>query len=228
MALQLYFIRHGETDWSRDGRHTGNTDVPLTPEGEAEARKLGTRLHKDKFTRVLSSPRVRARRTCELMGLAAAMEIDPELSEWDYGDYEGRRRVEIQETRPGWNIFRDGCPGGEKPGEIGARADRVIARLRQLNGAVAVFSHSHFGRVLGARWIGLEVVIGEHLLLGTTSLSVLNWDSAGSPPATISMWNAESAHLCDVRVPLGDTRSMKERALQRWESEGGEVSAANS
>ncbi len=136
MALHLYFVRHGETEWSLTGRHTGRTEIPLTDVGEQEARKLGTRLPKESFTRVLSSPRLRARRTCELMGLAAVMEIDPELAEWDYGDYEGMRSVEIRKTRPDWNLFRDGCPGGESPAAISGRADRFIARVRQTEGVV--------------------------------------------------------------------------------------------
>jgi len=223
MSTRIYFIRHGETEWSLQGRHTGVTEQNLTAHGEEEARKLGTRLPKDYFVHVLSSPRVRARRTAELMGLAPALEIEPELAEWNYGDFEGLRTAEIRQSRPDWDIFRDGCPGGETPAQIAGRADRVIARLRSFDGVVAVFSHSHFGRVLGARWIGLEVVVSAHLMLGTTSLSILDWDPQHLPKAAISLWNSEAAHLCDVHVPLGDTRSMKQRALERWENEGGEI-----
>ncbi len=223
MALHLYFVRHGETEWSLTGRHTGRTEIPLTDVGEQEARKLGTRLPKESFTRVLSSPRLRARRTCELMGLAAVMEIDPELAEWDYGDYEGMRSVEIRKTRPDWNLFRDGCPGGESPAAISGRADRFIARVRQTEGAVAVFAHSHFGRVLAARWIGADVTLAQFLVLATTSLSLLEWNVAANSGPAISLWNAEAAHLGDVLGPLGDTRSMSDRALQRWENEGGEI-----
>jgi broad specificity phosphatase PhoE len=197
MPLHLFFIRHGETAWSLDGRHTGRTEVPLTQRGEVDARALGTRLPAPSFVRVFSSPRLRARRTGELMGLASTMEIDPELEEWNYGEYEGRRTVEIHSTRPNWNIFRDGCPGGESPAEIGARTDRVIARLRAIDGRAAVIAHSHFGRVLGARWIGLEVAAGEHLVLATASLSVLEWDPARSPAAAIALWNAGASHLWD-------------------------------
>jgi broad specificity phosphatase PhoE len=223
MNSRVYLIRHGETEWSLAGRHTGFTEQILTAQGEEESRKLGTRLPKYHFARVLSSPRVRARRSAELMGLAAAMEVDSELAEWNYGDYEGLRTSEIRKNHPHWNIFRDGCPGGETPAEIGARADRIIARLRSFDGAVAIFTHGHFGRVLAVRWIGLDVAVAAHLMLGTTSLSILDWNSQYSPKAAIALWNAEAARLCDVHVPLGDTRSMKERALERWENEGGEI-----
>ena len=223
MNTRVYLIRHGETAWSLEGRHTGLTEQLLTDRGEERSRNLGTRLPKDHFTHVWSSPRIRARRSAELMGFAALMEIDPELTEWNYGEYEGQRKAEIRKTRPGWDIFRDGCPGGETPGEIGARADRVIARLRTVEGAIAIFSHGHFGRVLGARWIGLDVAVAAHLLLGTTSLSILEWNPRSSPNAFIDLWNAEAEGLCDVYAPLGDTRSMKQRALDRWENEGGEI-----
>src|SRR5688572_18054249 len=223
MNVRAYLIRHGETEWSLEGRHTGLTEQILTARGEEESRKLGTRLPKDHFAHVFSSPRVRARRSAELMGLAAEMEIDPELAEWNYGDYEGLRTSEIRTTRPSWDLFRDGCPGGETPAQIGARADRIIGRLRSIDGAIAIFSHGHFGRVLGARWIGLDVAVAAHLMLGTTSLSILQWNAQPSAKAAIVLWNAEAAHLCDVHVPLGDTRSMKQRALERWENEGGEL-----
>ena len=225
MNTRVYLIRHGETQWSLEGRHTGLTEQVLTAEGEDESRKLGTRLPKDDFAHVLTSPRLRARRSGELMGLAPALEVEPELAEWNYGDYEGLRTSEIRKTRPGWDIFRDGCPGGETPGQISARADRMIARLRSMEGATAVISHGHFGRVLGARWIGLDVAVATHLMLGTTSLSILAWNTQPSPRAAIALWNAEAARLCDVQVPLGDTRSMKERALEQWENEGGEIPA---
>jgi probable phosphoglycerate mutase len=203
MALRIYLIRHGETEWSLNGRHTGRTDLPLTEHGEEEARKLGTRMPKECFSRVFSSPRLRARSTCELMGIAAGMEIDRDVAEWDYGDYEGLRTVEIRKLRPQWNIFRDGCPGGELPAQIGARADRVIARLRKLDGDVALVSHGHFGRVFGARWIGLRVDQAEHLLLTTASVSVLEHDPVRAADGAIALWNADAQHLCDSHVPLG-------------------------
>jgi probable phosphoglycerate mutase len=227
MAVRVYLIRHGETEWSLNGRHTGRTDVPLTEHGEEESRKLGVRLPKETFSRVFSSPRLRARRTCELMGLAAVMEIDSELAEWDYGNYEGLRTAEIRKRRPQWNIFRDGCAGGESPTQISERVDRIIARLRKLEGDVAIFSHGHLGRVFGARWIGLRVDQAERLLLGTASVSVLEYDPTRAAEGAVALWNADAQHLCDSHVPLGDTRSMKQRSLERWESEGGEIPPEN-
>lgn len=223
MAVRIYLIRHGETEWSLNGRHTGRTDLPLTAHGEEEARNLGTRLPKGNFARVFSSPRLRARQTCELMGHAAAMEIDPDLAEWDYGDYEGLRTVEIRKERPRWNIFVDGCPGGESAAEVSDRADRVMARLRKLEGDVALVSHGHFGRVFGARWIGLRVEQAKHLLLTTASVSVLEYDPIRASDGVLALWNADAEHLCHSQVPLGDTRSLKQRALERWENEGGEM-----
>ena len=223
MAVRVYLVRHGETEWSLNGRHTGRTDLPLTDHGEDESRKLGTRLPKETFSRVFSSPRLRARRTCELAGLAADMEIDSDLAEWDYGDYEGVRTVEIRKHHPHWNILRDGCPRGESPAQIGERTDRVVARLRKLEGDVAIFSHGHLGRVFGARWIGLRVDQAERLLLGTASVSILDYDPTRGNDGVIALWNADAEQLCDLHVPLGDTRSMKQRSLERWESEGGEI-----
>ena len=172
----LYLIRHGETEWSLSGQHTGRTDIPLTARGEDEARELGQCLRAIPFARVLTSPRQRARRTCELAGLGPAAEIEPDLAEWDYGDYEGQRSVDIRKGRPDWNLFRDGCPNGEMPAQVSDRADRLIARLRALDGNVALFSHGQFGCVLAARWIGLPVVEAQHFLLGTASLSILGYD----------------------------------------------------
>ena len=157
MLSRQYLIRHGETAWSLSGQHTGRTDIPLTEQGEQDARKLGERLHAVRFRRVFTSPLQRARRTCELTGLNEVAEIEPDLAEWDYGDYEGQRPVDIRKGRPDWNLFRDGCPRGESPAQVSERADRLIARLRTLEGNIAIFSHGHFGRVLAARWIGLRV-----------------------------------------------------------------------
>ena len=176
MALRLYLIRHGETEWSLSGRHTGRTDIPLTEQGEQDARKLGERLRAVTFAAVLTSPRTRARRTCELARLTPVAEIEPDLAEWDYGDYEGQLSVDIRKGRPDWNLFRDGCPRGEMPAQVSDRADRLIARLRALDGNVALFSHGHFGRVLAVRWIGLPVIDGQHFLLGTASLSILGYE----------------------------------------------------
>jgi broad specificity phosphatase PhoE len=183
--LQLYFIRHGETEWSLSGQHTGRT-VPLTTCGEDEARELGPCLREIQFARVLTSPRQRARRTCELAGLGPAAEIDPDLAEWDYGDYEGQRSVDR---------FRDGCPRGEMPAQVSDRADRIIAHLRLLNGNVALFSHGQFGCVLAARWIGLPAIEGQHFALGVASLSILGHEPSHPKVRVIALWNAAPASL---------------------------------
>jgi broad specificity phosphatase PhoE len=184
----IHLARHGETAWSLSGQHTGRTDLPLTERGERAARALGERLRGRKFTRIFTSPLQRAVRTCELAGFGSASEIDPDLAEWDYGEYEGRRTAEIHAERPGWLLFRDGCPGGEAPEQVGARADRVIARLRAVSGDVLVFSSGHFLRVLTARWLGLEVAAGRYFLLGTASLSVLGYEHDRTEPV-IRLWN---------------------------------------
>ena len=144
--MNLYLIRHGETAWSLSGQHTGRTDIPLTPQGEQDARTLAQALRAVKFSRVFTSPRQRARRTCELVGLDGVAEIEPDLVEWDYGDYEGQRSEEIRKRRPDWNLFRVGCPRGESPAGVSGRADRLIAQFRTLKGNVAIFSHGHLGR----------------------------------------------------------------------------------
>lgn len=191
--LRLYLIRHGETEWSLDHRHTGRTDLPLTQHGEDEARTLGKHLRGIPFTHVLTSPLQRARQTCKLVGLDQAPESEPDLTEWDYGDYEGKRSVAIRQERPGWTLFRDGCPHGEMPGQIADRADRLLARLRLLEGNVALFSHGQFGGVLAARWIGLVVVNAQHFPLGTVSLSLFAFDPDHPDVPTIALWNA-TAH----------------------------------
>ena len=225
MLPRFYLIRHGETAWSISGQHTGRTDVPLTAPGEAAAQALGRRLREISFTQVLTSPRQRARRTCELAGLGAAAKIDPDLAEWDYGDYEGQRTAGIVATRPNWNLFHDGCPQGESPAEISDRADRLIARLRTLEGNVALFSHGHFGRVLGARWIGLPVTSAQHFLLGTASISVLSHEHDRADQPVIALWNAAgSEFFCpEPEPPASDGRRLEPRAIQRWENEGGEI-----
>ncbi len=163
----LYLARHGETAWSLSGQHTGLTDLPLTERGERNARNLGPRLAGLTFAKVFTSPLQRATRTCELAGFAAAAEVDRDLVEWDYGDYEGLRTAEIHDKRPEWKLFRDGCPGGESPDQIGARADRVVGRVRAVKGDVLIFSSGHFLRVLAARWLGLEPVNGRLFMLKT-------------------------------------------------------------
>ena len=189
---RLYLMRHGETAWSLSGQHTGRTDIPLTEQGEQDARKLAERLRTVKFSRVFTSPLQRARRTCELAGLGEVAEIEPNLSEWDYGDYEGQRPADIRKARPDWNVFRDGCPGGESPAQVSERADRAIAGLRTLEGNIAIFSHGHFGRVLGVRWIELQVRQAQHLLLSTASISILGYEHNVTEVPAIVLWNAVS------------------------------------
>lgn len=189
-ALQrVYFIRHGETAWSLSGQHTGRTDVPLTPAGEAEAGTLAGRLAGLTFEAVWSSPLQRARQTCVLAGLGTQMTVDPDLYEWDYGDYEGLRLAEIYDKRPDWNIFLDGCPHGETPADVAARVDRVIARARAVPGDVALCSHGHLGRALAARWLGLAVAHGGLFVLGTASVSVLGYAHDRVAEPAIVQWN---------------------------------------
>lgn len=190
MLQRIYLVRHGETAWSLAGRHTGLTDIPLTEKGEQEARTLADRLHHVSFNRVFTSPLQRARRSAELAALNRPAEIDPDLEEWNYGDYEGLRTSEIRERNPDWNIFKDGCPQGESPTQVSLRADRVIARLRNLEGDIAIFSHGHFGRVLAARWIGLGLEQALHFLLGTASLSILGYGHRLAAEPAIILWNA--------------------------------------
>jgi probable phosphoglycerate mutase len=187
--LILSLIRHGETEWSLSGRHTSRTDIPLTEQGEQEARRLGDRLRTTTFLRVFTSPMQRAQRTCALAGLTPVAEVEPDLGEWNYGDYEGLRSQEIRQARPDWNLFRDGCPRGETPAQVSDRADRLIARLRMLDGDIALFSHGHFGCVLAVRWIGLPVIEGQHFRLGTASLSVFGDEPERSQVPVIERWN---------------------------------------
>jgi broad specificity phosphatase PhoE len=184
----VYLARHGETAWSLTGQHTGLTDLPLTKRGERNARALTERLKGLKFAKVFTSPLQRARRTCELAGFGAAAEVDPDLVEWNYGQYEGRRTAEIHAERPDWQLFRDGCPGGESPSQVGARADRVLSQVRAIPGEVLLFSSGHFLRVLAARWLGLEPVGGQYLLLSTASLSALGYEHNKCQPV-VQLWN---------------------------------------
>jgi len=181
-------VRHGETEWSLSGRHTGRTDLPLTDAGERHARSLAGRLAGSRYARVLTSPLQRAARTCELAGFGAVAVVDADLVEWNYGDYEGLRTAEIHASRPGWNLFRDGCPGGESPADVGARADRVIARLREESGDVLLFSSGHFLRTLAARWLDLPPAAGRYFVLGTAAVSVLGYEHDASEPA-LRLWN---------------------------------------
>jgi broad specificity phosphatase PhoE len=183
-----YLARHGETAWSLSGQHTGLTDIPLTERGERNARRLGERLTGLTFARVFTSPLRRAFRTCELAGFAAVAKADPDLVEWNYGQYEGRRTAEIRAERPDWQLFRDGCPGGETPDEVGARADRVVSRVRAVQGDVLLFSSGHFLRVLAARWLGVEQGAGRFFLLSTASLSALGYEHDLTQPV-IRLWD---------------------------------------
>jgi broad specificity phosphatase PhoE len=185
----VYLARHGETAWTLSGQHTGLTDLPLTERGERTARRLGERLKGLSFARVFTSPLQRALRTCELAGFADVAEIDPDLVEWDYGDYEGRRGAEIRAERPSWNLFRDGCPNGEIPEQVSARADRVVSRVRAVKGNVLLFTSGHFMRVLASRWLGLEPnANSRYFMLSTASLSALGYENDLSRPA-IRFWN---------------------------------------
>ncbi len=187
----VYLARHGETAWTLSGQHTGLTDLPLTPNGERNAKRLGERLKGMQFAKVFTSPLQRAARTCELAGFGAVAETDPDLVEWNYGQYEGFRLDEILLQRPGWDIFRDGCPGGESPAQIGERADRVVRRVRLVSGNVLLFSSGHFLRVLASSWLTLgPACAARYLLLSTASLSALGYEHNLSQPA-IRLWNED-------------------------------------
>jgi len=185
----VYLARHGETAWTLTGQHTGLTDLPLTANGERNARRLGERLKGQQFTRVFASPLQRAARTCELAGYGSVAESDPDLVEWDYGQYEGLRSSEIFAIRPDWDLFRDGCPGGESPEQVGDRADRVIRRLRAVDGDALLFSSGHFIRVLATRWLVLAPgTAGGYFALSTASVSALGYEHNLSHPV-IRLWN---------------------------------------
>jgi broad specificity phosphatase PhoE len=184
----VYLVRHGETAWSITGQHTGRSDLALTSRGEEEARALSPRLKSLTFDHVFSSPLRRALRTCELAGFAGRATIDPDLVEWDYGHYEGRTLAEIHQERPGWELFRDGCPGGESVLQITERADRVVSRLRALKGNVLIFSSGHVLRVLAARWIDGSAALGRRLVLDPACVCVLGYDHGGLD-SVIRLWN---------------------------------------
>ena len=191
----VYLARHGETAWSLTGQHTGLTDLPLTARGESNARRLGQRLAGLAFAKVFTSPLQRAASTCELAGFGAAAETDRDLVEWNYGQYEGLQTMEIHAQRPDWQLFRDGCPGGESPAQIGARADRVLSRLRAVEGDALIFSSGHFLRVLTARWLGLEPGAARFFMLNTASLSAIGYENNLSQPV-IRLWN-DTRHVRD-------------------------------
>jgi probable phosphoglycerate mutase len=184
----VYLARHGETTWSLSGKHTGLTDIPLTPNGEKLARRLGERLRGQRFARVFTSPLQRASRTCELAGFGERCEVDDRLVEWDYGQYEGKTTTEIHIERPAWRLFYDGCPEGESPAEIARRADQFIAAIRQIDGNVMVFSSGDFLRVMAARWLGLDVASARLFHLATASLSILGYDHDRTEPI-VDLWN---------------------------------------
>jgi probable phosphoglycerate mutase len=190
----VYLARHGETAWTLSRQHTGLTDLPLTERGERTARRLGERLKALTFTAVLTSPLQRAARTCELAGFKSVAEVDKDLVEWNYGQYEGRRTAEIRAERPDWELFRDGCPGGESPLEVGARADRVVKRVRAVPGNVLIFTSGHFMRVLATSWLGLEPSVNcKFFMLSTASLSAVGYEHDVSRPV-IRLWN-ETGHV---------------------------------
>jgi broad specificity phosphatase PhoE len=184
----VYLARHGETAWTVTGQHTGLTDLPLTERGERNARRLGERLNGLMFAKVFTSPLRRAVRTCELAGFGPLAEIDRDLVEWDYGEYEGRLTVDILRERPDWQLFRDGCPGGESPQQVAERANRVMSRVRAVAGDVLLFSSGHFLRVLATGWIGIEPINAKSLMLSTASLSALSYENSLSQPA-IRLWD---------------------------------------
>ena len=198
---RVVLVRHGETEWSRTGQHTGRSDIPLDPEGEEQARRLRGRLSGWRFAEVLSSPLRRAWRTCELAGYAASAHPDPDIQEWYYGAYEGRTAAEIRVERPGWEIWRDGVVGGESVDDVSRRADRTIERVRSIAGDVALFAHGHFLRILASRWCGVSALAGEHLGLSPGAVSVLGYEREAS---VIWLWN-DTSHLTapasQVRAP---------------------------
>ena len=189
----IYLARHGETAWTVSRQHTGVTDLSLTDAGVRNAQQLGQRLSGLSFARVFTSPLQRTRQTCALAGFAERAQVDPDLVEWNYGAYEGRTTAAIHQEKPDWLLFRDGCPGGESPQAVGARADRVIGRLRQINGDVLVFSSGHFLRVLAARWLGLPPIGGSYFFLGTATLSIVGYEHSLAEPV-IRLWN-DSRHV---------------------------------
>jgi len=184
----IYLARHGETAWTLSGQHTGLSDIPLTERGERNAVRLGERLRGLTFAKVFTSPLQRAHRTCDLAGFGSAAQVDPDLVEWNYGEYDGLRGAEIRQRRPDWLLFRDGVPGGESVAEVGARALRVVERLRAIEGDVLLFSSGHFLRVLAARWLGWTAAGGQYFTLSTASLSVLGYEHNLNEPV-IKLWN---------------------------------------
>jgi probable phosphoglycerate mutase len=200
----IYLARHGETAWSLTGRHTGLTDLPLTERGERNAQRLGKRLAGLSFAKVFTSPLRRATRTCEMAGFGTVAEADPSLVEWNYGDYEGLQTAQILAQRPDWQLFRDGCPNGESPSQVGARADRVLTGLREIQGDVLIFSSGHFLRVLAARWLALEPAGGRFFMLRTASLSSLGYENDKCQPV-IRFWDDTRHAEAQAGLEIGNT-----------------------
>lgn len=189
----IFLARHGQTEWSLAGLHTGRKDIPLTPHGEEEARKLAGRLRSRSFAAVFTSPLVRARKTCDLCGFGDVARVVPDLVEWDYGDYEGRRGADIRAGRPDWRLFRDGCPGGETPGDVAVRVDRFLPQVRDARGDVLIFAHGHLLRMLMARWMSMPPELAARFGIESASLSILSRDAQTGDPV-IERWN-DVAHL---------------------------------
>jgi len=191
MALPFfYLVRHGETAWSLSGQHTGLSDIPLTPTGEQNAIEMGERLRKLSLSAVFTSPLQRASKTCALAGFGSIAVADPDLVEWNYGEYDGKTSAEIRALRPKWNLFRDGCPGGETIDQVAARADRFIAKLRSIPGNSLAFTSGHISRVLCVRWLGLPANLGRHFMSGTTSLGMLGYEHSLDDPV-VRLWNSQ-------------------------------------
>jgi probable phosphoglycerate mutase len=223
--LRIYLIRHGQTEWSLAGRYTGLTDIGLTGFGERESASLAARLGDTVFSQVLASPLRRARHTCTLAGLDAVVEVDHDLVEWDYGNYEGRYSAEVHREYSGWSVFRDGCPEGESVQQVCDRADRVIGRLRLRSGNIAIFSHGQFGRALAMRWLGMPMIQAQHFALDTASISILTHASGQPDVAVIALWNSPPGITADGAGDevIGMADAGKQSAIQRWENEGGGI-----
>ena len=191
-----YLARHGETAWTITGQHTGRTDLPLTERGRQNAQRLGELIGDDPFSQIFVSPLLRTRQTCELAGFGERAQPLEDLYEWDYGDYEGIKTVDIRRERPDWLLFRDGCPGGESPLDVATRADRVIAKVRAIEGNVLLFSSGHFFRVFAARWLGLDPLAGRYLLMSTATLSILGYEHNRQEPV-IRLWNDDRHVTCE-------------------------------
>ncbi len=200
---KVYLARHGETEWTKTGQHTGRTDIPLTPDGEDDAKLIGMRLAHLKFSHVFTSPLQRAKRTSELAGYAAL--VDPDLMEWDYGGYEGKKTVDIRKEQADWQLLKHGAPNGETAAQVAARCDRVIAKVKALTGNVLIFAHGHYLRVFASRWVGADPSFAQCLLLGTSSISVLYFDHGRIEEPVIMLWN-DDRHLSGEGCPLPPPR----------------------